>query len=33
MLHRVDEQWLQAWYQWRDERVRDAVEEWIKSVL
>jgi len=32
-LHRVDEQWLQAWYQWRDKRLKAAVEEWIKSVL
>ena len=32
-LHRVDEQWLQAWYQWKDERLKAAVEEWLKSVL
>jgi hypothetical protein len=32
-LHRVDEQWLQAWYQWRDERVKAAVQEWLESVL
>jgi hypothetical protein len=32
-LHRVDEQWLQAWYQWRDTRLRAAVEEWLESVL
>ncbi len=32
-LHRVDEYWLQAWYQWRDKRVKAAVEEWLKSVL
>ncbi len=32
-LHRIDEQWLQAWYQWRDERLKAAVEEWLKSVL
>jgi len=32
-LHRVDDQWLQAWYQWRDKRVKDAVEEWVESVL
>ena len=32
-LYRVDEQWLQAWYQWKDERLKAAVEEWIKSVL
>ena len=32
-LHRVDDQWLQAWYQWRDKRLRAAVEEWLESVL
>ena len=32
-LHRVDDQWLQAWYQWRDKRLEAAVGEWLKSVL
>ena len=32
-LHRVDEQWLQAWYQWKEERVKAAAAEWLKSVL
>jgi hypothetical protein len=32
-LHRVDEQWLQGWYEWRDKRVREAVEEWLEGVL
>ena len=32
-LHDVDEQWLQAWYQWRDKRLKAAVDEWLKSVL
>ena len=32
-LHRVDEKWLQAWYQWRDNQLKAAVEEWLKSVL
>jgi hypothetical protein len=32
-LHRVDEHWLQAWYQWRDKRLKAAVEEWVKSLL
>ena len=26
-LHRVDEQWLQAWYQWKDKRLKAAVNE------
>ena len=32
-LHRVDEQWLQAWYQWRDKRLKAALDEWLESVL
>src|SRR6266568_3699012 len=32
-LHRVDDQWLQAWYQWRDKQVKASVDEWLKSVL
>jgi Uncharacterised protein family (UPF0158) len=33
MLHRIDEQWLQAWYQWRNKRLKAALEEWLQSVL
>lgn len=32
-LHRVDDQWLQAWYEWKDKRLKAAVDEWLKSVL
>jgi hypothetical protein len=32
-LHHVDDQWLQAWYQWRDEQLEAARDEWLKSVL
>jgi hypothetical protein len=32
-LHGVDDQWLQAWYQWRDKQLKAAVDEWLKSVL
>jgi hypothetical protein len=32
-LHRVDDQWLQAWYQWRDKQLKAAVDEWLKSAL
>jgi hypothetical protein len=32
-LHRVDEQWLQAWYQFRDKKLKAAVEAWLKDVL
>ena len=32
-LHRVDDRWLQAWYQWRDKQLQAAVDEWLKDVL
>ena len=34
-LHGIDDQWLQAWYQWRDKQLKAAVDEWLKinSVL
>ncbi len=32
-LYRVDEQWQQAWYQWRHQRLKAAVDEWLKEVL
>ena len=32
-LHRVDDQWLQAWYQWKQTQLEAAIDEWLKSVL
>jgi len=32
-VHRVDDQWLQAWYQWRDKHLKAAVDEWLTSIL
>ena len=32
-LYHVDDKWLQAWYQWKDKRLKAAVDEWLKSVL
>src|SRR5207302_2796355 len=32
-LHRLDEQWLQAWYQYRDKRLKAAVDEWVENIL
>lgn len=32
-LYRVDERWLQAWYQWKDEQLEAALDEWLESVL
>jgi uncharacterized protein UPF0158 len=32
-LHRLDEQWPQAWYQWKQTQLEAACDEWLKSVL
>jgi Uncharacterised protein family (UPF0158) len=32
-LYRVDDQWLQAWYQWKQPQLEAAIDEWLKSVL
>jgi hypothetical protein len=32
-LRRVDDQWPQAWYQWRDKQLEAAVDDWLKSIL
>src|SRR5260370_42272588 len=32
-LHRVDEQCLQAWHQWRNKHLEAALDEWLKGVL
>jgi Uncharacterised protein family (UPF0158) len=32
-LHRVDDQWLQAWYQWKQTQLEAAIDEWLKGVL
>ena len=32
-LHRVNDQWLQAWYQWKQTQLESAIDEWLKSVL
>ena len=32
-LHLLDDQWPQAWYQWKQTQHEVAVDEWLKSVL
>ena len=32
-LQRLDDRWLQAWYQWRSKQLEAALDEWLKSVL
>jgi hypothetical protein len=33
VLHRVDEQWLRAWYQWENRQLRAAIDDWLERVL
>src|SRR5437667_3819283 len=30
-LRLLDDQWLQAWHQWRDKQLKTLVNEWLKS--
>ena len=32
-LHRIDDRWLQAWYQWREKHSKAAIDAWLKDVL
>lgn len=32
-LHRIDERWQQAWYQWKNEQLENALDAWLESVL
>src|SRR5579863_8864187 len=32
-LQRLDDQWQQAWYQWKEKQIEAALDEWINSVL
>jgi len=32
-LHCVDAQWLKAWYNWKDERLKAIAEDWLKRTL
>ncbi|HEY1353180.1 MAG TPA: UPF0158 family protein [Ktedonobacteraceae bacterium] len=32
-LQRLDQQWLQAWDQWRARRLNAAVDEWIEGIV
>jgi len=32
-LHLLDDQWPQAWYQWKQTQLEAARDEWLKSVL
>ncbi len=32
VLHMVGDDWAQAWYDWRDRRLKDAMYEWFESL-
>lgn len=32
VLHGVGDEWVQAWYHWRDEQLHMAVKEWLESL-
>ena len=32
VLQRVGDEWVQAWYHWRDEQLHMAVKEWLESL-
>ncbi len=32
ILHGVGEEWVQAWYQWKDAHLKDAMQEWFASL-
>jgi hypothetical protein len=32
-LHRIDDRWLQAWYQWRETHVKAAIDAWLQDIL
>jgi hypothetical protein len=32
-LHRIDERWLQAWYQWNETHVKATIDAWLKEIL
>jgi hypothetical protein len=32
-LYTMGEQWTQTWYDWRDQRLKEAMEAWLREVL
>ena len=33
VLYVLGDEWEQQWYHWRDERLQEAMDEWLESVL
>jgi len=33
VLHTTDDRWVQAWYDWKSHRLKEAMEAWLQSVL
>jgi hypothetical protein len=32
-LHRIDDRWLQAWYQWNEKHIKATIDAWLKEIL
>jgi hypothetical protein len=32
VLHHVGDEWVQAWYQWKDDHLKEAIKEWFASL-
>jgi Uncharacterised protein family (UPF0158). len=32
-LHRIDDRWLQAWYQWKEKYITATIDAWLKDLL
>lgn len=32
VLYSVGDKWVQAWYQWKNDRLREAIQEWFASL-
>ncbi len=32
VLHRVGDEWVQVWYQWRDDHLHEAMKQWFASL-
>jgi hypothetical protein len=33
VFHAIDDEWVQTWYRWKDDRLQEAGDAWVKSVL
>lgn len=33
ILYTLDEEWSKSWYEWKDRKLKEAVDAWLESVL